>query len=83
MKKLVNLIKNFLSKGSPQVPVQTFKMEQFDKTKKSLLEQTAKTSCCEGGKCACSTKEPVKKTAPKTTATSKPVAKKSTKPKGK
>lgn len=82
MKKLVNLLKNYLTKSSPAVVEPTFKMEQFKEAKKNLLNPTSsKGGCCNGGECKCAHKETPK---PKTTsapATKKPVAKKSTKPK--
>jgi hypothetical protein len=90
MKKLVNLLKSYLTKSSPAVVTPTFKTEQFDKVKKSLLDQTAKDSCCGGNACKCHKEEPKAvtpkpKATPKATPKAKPAtsAAKKSKPKGK
>ncbi len=82
MKKLVNLLKNYLTKSSPAVVTPTFKTEQFDKVKKDLLDQ--KHSGCD-----CKHEAPAKKQVevkkpinPASTA-KKPVAKNTPKPKPK
>jgi hypothetical protein len=77
MKKLVSLLKSYLTKSSPAVVTPTFKTEQFEKVKKSLLEQTAKDSCCGGKQCKCSGSTPT----PAPTAKKKPAVKKNTSPK--
>lgn len=88
MKKLVDLLKSYLTKSSPAVVTPTFKTEQFDKVKKSLLDQTAKDSCCGGNACKCHKEEP-KAVTPKPKSKAAPKAKpttpavKKSKPKGK
>jgi hypothetical protein len=72
MKKLVNLLKNYLTKSSPAVATPTFKTEQFDKVKKDLLDQ--KHSGCE-----CKHEAPAKKQV----EVKKPAAKNTPKPKPK
>ena len=78
MKKLVNLLKNYLTKNSPAAAVTpTFKTEQFEKAKKNLLDQTADAGC------ACKHEEPKSKPVNPAPVAKKPVAKNTPKPKPK
>ncbi len=71
MKKLVNLLKNYLTKSSPAVVTPAL-TEQFEKAKKDLLDQ--KHSGCE-----CKHEAPTKKQV----EVKKPAAKNTPKPKPK
>lgn len=70
MKKLVNLLKSYLTKSSPAVVTPTFKTEQFDKVKKDLLEHKG---------CDCKPQPSAKKQV----EVKKPAAKNTPKPKPK
>lgn len=83
MKKLVNLLKSYLTRNAPVQAAPTFKTEQFEKAKKNLLDQTADAGC------ACKHEEPKAKATPKSKPVNpapvakKPVAKNTPKPKPK
>lgn len=81
MKKLVNLLKNYLTKSSPAVVTPTL-TEQFEKAKKDLLDQ--KHSGCECKHEAPAKKQvEVKKPTNPAPAGKKPAAKNTPKPKPK
>lgn len=83
VKKLVNLLKNYLTKNAPVQVAPTFKKEQYEKAKKNLLDQTSKAEC------DCKHEAPKAKATPKskpvnpTPVENKPVAKNTPKPKPK